>query len=243
MKVSVIMVVRNAADQIAEALDSVRQQRGIELELVVVDGLSTDHTLDIVARYQDLSPRVLPGPDAGIYDAMNKGVAAARGEALFFLNADDRLAQPQALALLAAVLADPAVDIAYGNILVCGPDGDRWRSHRHVSTASLGFESLSHQALLARCSAFARVGDFDLRYRICADLDWLMRAADAGLTLKHLPRLVCRCLTGGISTREQALMMEEVAVLRERRAAARGRHWALASLRRWLRRVAGEDLA
>jgi glycosyltransferase involved in cell wall biosynthesis len=243
VKVSVIMAVRDAAPVLADALHSLRQQRGVVLELIVVDGASQDETLAVVARFADLAPQVLNGPDQGLYDAMNKGLAVATGEACYFLNADDRLAQPEALAMLAAELSDPAVDLVFGDIVVSGAQGDRWRSHHHVSSAGLGFESLSHQAVLARRSAFERVGGFDLRWRICADLDWFMRCADQGLRFRHVPRLVCRCLAGGLSERAHALHRAELLALRRPRRARHGAQALAAAVRRRLRRLLDPGLA
>jgi glycosyltransferase involved in cell wall biosynthesis len=212
--ITVVMVTRDAAPVIDDALASLAQQRGAALELVVVDGGSTDDTLARVAAQGVLAPRVLTGPDAGIYDAMNKGVAAARGDALFFLNADDRLAHPDALADLASALQQSGADLVFGDTLTIGPAGDHHRSHHRVTPCSLGYEPLSHQAVLARRRVFDVIGGFDTRWAVCADLDWLLRSGRAGLRWQHLPRLVCRCLAGGFSQRHFAQQMAEVRTLR-----------------------------
>ena len=216
MKLTVVMVTRNAAAVVGEALQSLAAQRGPALELVVADGNSTDDTLAIVRRYAQLRPRILTGPDDGIYDAMNKAVAAAQGDALYFLNADDRLAHPAALACLAEALTTSGADLVFGDVLIQGAAGDHYRSHHRVTPRTLGFEPLSHQAVLARRSVFARIGSFDTRWQVCADLDWLLRSGQAGLRWQHVGRLVCRCLAGGFSDQHVALKLSEVRQLRQR---------------------------
>lgn len=210
MKISIVTVTLDAAEVLGEALQSVRLQDHGDVELVIVDGGSSDGTLDLVAQFQDLRPRLLRGPDAGIYDAMNKGIAAASGEALFFLNADDRLAHPGTLRTLARGLARRDADLVFGDIAIFDRQAERHRSHRHVRVSRLGHESLSHQAVLARRRCFERVGGFDTRWRVCADLDWFMRCAAAGLQFEHLPALVCRCGAGGYSARHYPLQLDEV---------------------------------
>ncbi len=209
MKITVITVTLNAAAVVGDALRSVLAQQHEDVELVLVDGGSSDGTLDVVHALAGSRARVLAGPDAGIYDAMNKGIAAARGDALFFLNADDRLAHPGVLAELAQTLVWRSADLAFGDIVVFDEQQTRLRTHRHVRVARLGHESLSHQAVLARRGCFDRVGSFDTRYRICADLDWFMRCGAAGLRFAYLPQLVCRCMAGGASSRQYTLKMQE----------------------------------
>jgi len=225
MKVSVVMVTLNAGEVINGALQSLAAQTWPEIELVVVDGGSTDHTLAVLAQHRSLQAKLLQGPDSGIYDAMNKGVAAATGDALFFLNADDRLAQPSALAQLVSAMQQTAADLVFGDVLICGAQADHYRSHHRVGAHTLGYEPLSHQAVLARRSAFDTVGTFDTRWRVCADLDWFMRCARAGLHLHHLGRLVCHCLDGGFGQQHYALQLVEVRQLR------RTHHSALQRLR------------
>ena len=95
--VSVITVVRNAAATITATLDSVRAQRQVDIEHVIVDGTSSDGTLDILKAHQHDQLRWISEPDQGIYDAMNKGIDLAKGEWLLFLGADDVLADPAVL--------------------------------------------------------------------------------------------------------------------------------------------------
>jgi glycosyltransferase involved in cell wall biosynthesis len=240
MKVTVVTVTLNAAAWLAEALQSIADQTHPDIELVIVDGVSTDATLDIVSSFSALNPKVLSGRDQGIYDAMNKGREAATGDAIFFLNADDRFAQPDALAhLVQALSASCQADLAFGDVLVVSGEGDQYRSHQNVSVARLGFETLCHQAVLARRTAFDRVGGFDLRYRISADLEWLVRCGQAGLVFLHVPRLVCRYTAGGESDRQSVLRRADnrEILLRHRSATQRAGQRVAAAWRRRLARL------
>jgi len=92
MKVSIVTVVRNAAGTIEECLQSVASQSHVDVEHIVIDGASTDGTMDVVDRHRDQLAVVVSEPDRGIYDAMNKGIAVATGDVIGTLNADDRYA-------------------------------------------------------------------------------------------------------------------------------------------------------
>ena len=131
MRISVITVCRNAASTIGEALESFFRQSHPDKELVVVDGASSDGTLAVVRSFEREGLAIISEPDAGIYDAMNKGLGVFRGDAVGFLNADDRFHDPHALTALAAALE--RADICYGDLdFVDGARRDRvvrrWRS-------------------------------------------------------------------------------------------------------------------
>jgi len=136
--VSVITVSYNAAKTVGATLDSVRAQTWRPLESVWVDGGSDDGTRDIVARYADIAGSVVSEPDRGIYDAMNKGIALARGDILHFLNADDRFVDERVIADVAQLFAaDPGLDLVYGDAVYLTPDGPFLRSYGRVTARNL----------------------------------------------------------------------------------------------------------
>ena len=94
MKISVITSAYNSAETIGDTLDSVRQQDYPSIEYIVVDGASSDGTMDIVAEYDDIVSLSISEPDGGIYDALNKGIALATGDVVGFLHSDDLFADP-----------------------------------------------------------------------------------------------------------------------------------------------------
>ena len=154
--VSIITVVLNGAATIAATLDSVRAQRQVAIEHVIIDGASTDGTLNIIKAYQHDQLRWISEPDQGIYDAMNKGVALAQGEWLLFLGADDVLADPNVL----ADIFERRELLQYD--LVCGRSS--YRNGRKCTPRldwhTLIFNTVHHQAAFYRRRLFD-----DFRYR------------------------------------------------------------------------------
>jgi glycosyltransferase len=124
MNISVVTVCRNAGATIGYTLESFFKQNHAEKELIVVDGLSTDDTLDIVRSFQSQGLLLISEADRGIYDAMNKGLRAFAGDAVGFLNADDQFKTDDALTAIAGMLRDN--DLVYGDLdVVAQPSGGR----------------------------------------------------------------------------------------------------------------------
>lgn len=202
--VSVITVCRNAAATLEACLDSVARQSWPAVEHIVIDGASTDGTAAILERWRDRLAVVVSEPDAGLYDAMNKGIARARGEFVVFINADDTFAGPDALRdAMAEIARDPDADVYYGSLEV-RMDG---RRHRHdppppeQAAEEMVLGCLPHQATLARRSVFARTGPFDLRWRRHADYDWWLKVlSDPGLRVRRLRTMVASFAAGGASS-------------------------------------------
>ena len=196
--VSVITVSFNAAATIGETLDSVRRQTWGPLESVVVDGASTDGTQDIVARYGDITGKVVSEKDKGIYDAMNKGIALARGEILHFLNADDSFVDENVVTEAVRIFqSEPDTDLVFGDAVYRTPEGDFLRRYQRVNARNLLYGDLCHQAVFARRRLFERFGNFNLGYRINADYDWFLRVFRGGAKVRYLPRPVANFRVGG----------------------------------------------
>ena len=115
VKISVITVCLNEAGALASTCDSIRSQRYPNLEWIVIDGASTDGSLDVLRDYEDCITYLMSEPDDGIYDAMNKGIGLSSGDYLLFLNAGDKLADPD---VLYSVKPFSDVGIIYGDIQV-----------------------------------------------------------------------------------------------------------------------------
>ena len=204
MKISIITVCFNSVDTLRATLESVTAQRGADFEHIVVDGGSTDGTLDILRHWQGHPVRLLNGPDRGMYDAMNKGISAAQGEAIGFLNADDRYADPQVVARIAAALEDPAVDCCQGDLVFV--DSERQRVLRYWQSTDFrpsGFRfgwMPAHPTLYVRRRIIEAVGPFSLSYRIASDVEWMMRLfLRPGLRCTHIPSILVEMDTGGVS--------------------------------------------
>jgi glycosyltransferase involved in cell wall biosynthesis len=208
---SLITVCFNAERSIANTLQSAREQTCRDFENVVVDGASTDGTLDVVQRFNDLPLAITSESDQGIYDAMNKGITRANGEVLYFLNADDRLHDPGVLERVRQVFAaNPDVDLVWGNVVYDSPDDSSvTRRFHHIHPGNLVFLDLNHQGAFARKRLFDRIGTFNTAFRINADYDWFLRALRSGAGWRYADIEVARFHTGGTHARNIQKLREE----------------------------------
>jgi len=181
LKISIITVAYNSSTTIETTLDSVQAQGYPDLEYIVVDGGSTDATLDVVRNYPGLVTQLISEPDRGIYDAMNKGVQRATGEVVGILNSDDFYHHSRVLHEVAeAFSADPELEVLMGDVdFVSDEDLQKpVRTYRATGFRPwmfrLGFMP-PHPAIFIRKSAYERVGLYKLGYRIAADFDFLVR--------------------------------------------------------------------
>lgn len=193
--ISVIVVCKNPGARLRAALESVWIQQNASYELIVIDGDSTDGTREWLDSQRHRLATVISEPDAGIYDAMNKGVAAARGQWVLFLGADDRLAHASVLATTAHLLDQNAAAVAVGEARF--DDGRRYTFAG--SAAAIRRNFVHHQAALYRRFLFHRHGGFDTTLRIQADYDYNLRLLQAGEPFATLPIHLADCTGGGLS--------------------------------------------
>ena len=224
MRITLITVCYNSAAHIADTLRSVDAQTWPDIEHLIIDGASRDDTLAIVAAHPQPWRRVLSEPDKGIYDAMNKGLRLASGELVGFLNADDFLADPEAVARIARA-AEQGADAVYGD-LVYVAEHDTARVVRHWVSGDYAPARLArgwmppHPTFYARRALFERLGGFDTRYRIAADYDLMMRLLTRGQArLAYVPEVQIRMRTGGASNRSLANLwrksLEDLHIMRK----------------------------
>lgn len=181
-RISIITPTLNRAHFLEEAIGSVGAQPHGEIEHLILDGGSTDGTLALLARHPHV--RVISEPDRGLYDAINKGLRLATGEIIGWLNSDDRFA-PGALAAVLTAFADPAVDAVSGTAEFFEEKGGSEIVTRRLAGAEVRALNVRNVTLVTpainarffRRSFCTRVGECDLRYRIAADREWLLRAA------------------------------------------------------------------
>lgn len=204
MRISTVTVSFNAGRTIGHTLESFFAQSWRDKELLVIDGGSNDDTLEIVRSFESEGLRLISERDRGLYDAMNKGLRLFGGDAVGFLNADDRYADPGVLAEVAAALGE--VDIVYGDLdFVDSHDEGRivrtWRGAPYQPGAFRKGWMPPHPTFYIGRKVVEAVGEFDLSMKISSDYDFMLRAMElSDFSSRFLPRVMIRMLTGGTST-------------------------------------------
>ena len=186
-RLSVVTICLNDRAGLAAALDSVLAQTFTDREIVVVDGGSTDGSVEEIRSREARIASWVSERDGGIFEAQNKGLARARGEYVLFLNAGDRLASPDALARL--MEPPPTEDVVYGDAWFQWKGTLRpWRQPDRLTLEFFMRSSLAHQATAFRRDLFERVGPADATFRIAGDYEFALRAVVVhGATARHVP--------------------------------------------------------
>lgn len=219
MKITIITVAFNAAQTLAETIQSVASQTHSEIEHIVIDGASTDGTLDIIAKHASSISKIISEPDNGIYDAMNKGLALATGDIVGFLNADDVYTDNGVLARVAGFMTENDLDAVFGDAEFVNPARParsmrRYRSERFCPERIAWGWMPAHPSLFLRRGVYQRFGSFRTDYRIAGDFELVARIFhDGTLKYRHVNEVWVRMRTGGVSTggwRSTVLLNREV---------------------------------
>ena len=243
IKFSVITCTYNAASVLQRTLDSVREQSWAQIEHIIVDGASTDQTLQLAENYRKRSNEEENGheiivrsePDRGLYDAMNKGLAIATGDYVVFINAGDVFPDENTLENISNDVNErsdgrlPAV--LYGNTNIVDNDGRLLRPRRLSPPDNLTWRSFRHGMLVCHQAFYVRtdiaqIEPYDLRYRFSADVDWCIRvmkkAEKEHLQMLKLNEVVVNYLDGGMTNKNhRKSLMERFDVMR--------RHYGMAA--------------
>lgn len=223
MKISVVTVCRNSAQTITHTLESFLDQNHPDKELVVVDGASTDRTLAIVQSYSNDTFKILSEPDRGLYDAMNKGLAFFAGDAVGFLNSDDRFKDSFSLTRIAAALEE--ADIVFANLDFV-QDHERRRVTRRWRGSPFRKGEFrrgwmpAHPTFYVKRQVVETVGRFDLSYPIAADYDYMLRALElTSFQSRYLDLSLVEMMAGGKSNAGMlSYLKSNLQALRSRRA-------------------------
>lgn len=210
---SIITVTYNAASTLPPTIASVMEQTCDLYEMIVVDGASTDGTLDLLRECTHANLRWISEPDKGIYDAMNKGIAMAEGEYVIFLNAGDRFASAETLQLLAdAAMDDDFPGIIYGQTDIVDSDG-RVLGPRHLRAPEVltldSFKdgmTVCHQAFVALRKI---TGFYNLDYRFSADYDWCIRCLQHSRRNHYVDETIIHYLSEGMTTANMKASLRE----------------------------------
>lgn len=206
MKISVVTVCRNSGATIGDTLRSVASQSHPDIEHLVIDGVSTDSTLDVVREHGAHVAQLVSECDRGIYDAMNKGLRLATGDVVGFLNADDILADKDVLARIAQGMADASVDAVYGDLVFVAPQDTQrvlryWRPGPYHGGLCTSGWMVPHPTFYVRRKVLAENQGFSPEYRLAADFELMLRLFEvAKIRSAYLPTTLVRMRMGGATT-------------------------------------------
>jgi glycosyltransferase involved in cell wall biosynthesis len=206
MKITIITVCFNSAATILDSLHSVNSQTWRDIEHIVIDGGSTDGTVELVRNHGREGLIVQSEPDDGIYEAMNKGLRLASGDVVGFLNSDDFYAADDVIERVAAVMEDSSVAACYADLVYVTPDNRKvvryWKSRPFEPGSFANGWCPAHPTLYVRRSTIEQLGAFDLSYRLAADTEFMMRYLEKGLVKTiYIPKVFVRMRVGGATNR------------------------------------------
>lgn len=248
LKLSIVTVCYNAEESIEKTMQSVLSQSYENIEYLIIDGMSTDKTLDIVRKYQEEhhNIRLISEKDSGIYNAMNKGASYAQGEYIYYLNSGDLFPDEETVEQVMHKLEKSRPDIMYGNI-----DVDYGTHKNRISYArqkrlkkmwiALGI-TVCHQSVFAKTSLVKESG-FDESFKLWADQEWMMRLLEKKVAVEMIELPVC--IYDGFGASSSAVNLELVFQESDRITkmyapvvyyVTKPMKWVLRIYRRWQRR-------
>jgi len=215
-KISVITVVYNNVSTIEHTILSVESQTYPRLEHIIIDGSSTDGTIDVIRRHADKTTVIKSEPDRGMYDAMNKGLALASGDIIGFLNADDVYSDSRTLDTIVRTMEARKVDACYGDLVyVDKKNPDRvvryWRSQSYCEGLFEKGWMPAHPTFYARRWVYDKFGGYDLTYRYQSDFELTMRfLAIKKISSAYIPRVLVKMRSGGASRGLRHILMGNI---------------------------------
>jgi len=203
LKVSIITVVFNGLKTIEDTIKSVLSQRYHDIEYIVIDGGSTDGTLEILAMYQSSVSKYISERDKGIYDAMNKGIKLSTGDIIATLNSDDVYADETVVGQMADLMTSNTLDAAYGDLVYIDSAGSGritrfWKTGEYRKDAFRNGWVIPHPTFFCRKQVFERYGYFNDDFHIAADFELMLRFIEKHkIKVGYLPKVVVKMRTGG----------------------------------------------
>lgn len=204
MKISIVTATYNSARTVRDTLQCVRDQQYPEIEHIIVDGLSKDETLEIVKEFPHVS-YVISEKDKGIYDAMNKGIAAVSGDVVGILNSDDIYVNGQVISKVMKAFANPEVDVVYADLQYVRADNlnkvtRTWKSGSFSKKKFYYGWMPPHPTFFVRKKVYDDIGNFNLALKSAADYEFMLRVL---LKFDHhvhyIPEVIVKMRTGGLS--------------------------------------------
>lgn len=214
IKISIITVVYNGKDTLAQTIESVISQDYANIEYIIIDGNSTDGTQGIIKEYGHRISYWMSEPDRGIYDAMNKGIEYASGDVIAFINSGDTYEDN----ILSEVVKDFKTETENIDILICGVNitrkgkfvARRVADIKRVEQKIVMEMPCCHQGIFAKSKWLKGKYNFNIKYKIAADYDWLLKCYYEGAKIKCANIVVANYDIEGFSARNQRVLVEEL---------------------------------
>tara|TARA_B100001057_G_scaffold177189_1_gene178018 strand:+ start:797 stop:1558 length:762 start_codon:yes stop_codon:yes gene_type:complete len=207
VKISIITVVWNNLATIGEAIDSVLSQTYDDIEYIVIDGGSTDGTIEKVLSYGKKIDKFVSEEDDGLYHAMNKGIALATGDIIGFLHSDDIFADTEVLSTIATKFNNNlALDACYGDMIYSSRFNTSnimryWKSNTFEPGSFSKGWSPPHLAFFVKLKIYKKYGGFDTKYKISSDIELMMRFLEIHrINSEYFPQIFIKMRNGGTST-------------------------------------------
>lgn len=205
MKISIITAVYNNKASILDAVHSVQSQTYANIEHIIIDGGSTDGTIELIKNLSLQPSLFISEHDNGIYDALNKGIRLATGDVIGFMHSDDIFADNTVLDSVAIQFVDSAVDTVYGDLQYVGKEDSSsvvryWKSSLFDIRALYKGWMPPHPTVYLRREVYANHGLFDTSFRIAADYDFMLRIfRDNSRNSRYIPKVLVKMRVGGKS--------------------------------------------
>lgn len=197
-KVSIITVCLNSKKTIEQTIRSVLAQTYKNIEYLILDGKSTDGTVDIIKKYSGKIARWMSRPDGGLYSAMNQGISMSTGEIIGIINSDD-FYTPDAVEKVVKLFCESDADLVYGDEMLVFKDGDIKKRESGDLTSLVYKMCISHPATFVKKDMYITFGMFNERYRIAADYELILRLRANGAVMKKCPEILVYFRVGGLS--------------------------------------------
>ncbi len=201
--ISIITVVFNSEKYLEETIRSIALQNSQNFEYIIIDGGSTDGTIDIIKKNETIIQTWISEPDKGLYDAMNKGLRMANGEYVWFINSGDKLYDNQTILKIEGIIdSNNSPDIVYGETVIIDELDNEIGLRRLKTPENLSTESLinglvvCHQSFLIKRN---KASEYNLKYRIAADYDWVLKGVKNATNIKNSHQILSRYLDNGFS--------------------------------------------
>jgi glycosyltransferase involved in cell wall biosynthesis len=215
ISISIVTATWNCVDTLSDCFASISQQDYEKYEHIVIDGASTDGTIDIINQQRNKISAFISEVDTGVYDALNKGIQLSTGDVIGFLHSDDSYASINVLTRIAKAFEDPSVCAIYGDLEYVSKEDKskvirRWRSKKFSDNYLHWGWMPPHPTLYVRKDWYSRIGNFDTSYSISADYHNILKLfAHRDFKTVYLPHTIIKMRLGGLSNKSLSAIFKK----------------------------------